>query len=167
MSELNLYLLRHAKTLEREGNQLDFDRELHPIGLQNATRMGIFLKDSTPNFDFIISSPAVRAKKTIELIAEQIKIDTNSIHYNDDIYEASVRNLLQTINSFKSNWKTVMLVGHNPALSYLAEYLTGEAIGSLTTCGLVHLKFKNVDWNMVTEKSGYFVSYYFPESLNF
>ncbi len=167
MSDLHLYLLRHARTLEREGNQHDFDRFLSPVGLQNATRMGIYLKQNSIDFDIIVSSPADRARKTAELIAEQIKKDTKTIHFNEEIYEASVRNLLKTVNSLKNMWENVLIVGHNPAISYLAEYLTGEAIGSITTCGLVHLTFKNMSWDMVGEKSGNLVSYLTPDSLNF
>ncbi len=59
-----LYLLRHARTLEKTGEQKDIDRELNSIGLQNSTRMGINFNNKKEEFDIIITSPAMRAKTT-------------------------------------------------------------------------------------------------------
>lgn len=167
MSIRHLYLLRHARTQEFQDSQSDFDRELTGIGLQNSTRMGIYLNSKKTEFQIIICSPALRAKTTAELIAEQLKRDPETIYFNDEIYEASVRTLLDVINKFKNEWNSVLLVGHNPSITYLAEYLTGEAIGNITPCGLVELKFEGLDWQMIGENTGVFVEYTYPEKLNF
>ncbi|QSE96277.1 SixA phosphatase family protein [Fulvivirga lutea] len=163
----NLYLLRHAKASEKLADQKDFDRTLDSQGLQNATRMGINLLNKKVQFDIIIASPAVRALSTASLVAEQIKYDTNRIHQNEDIYEASTRSLLQVVNQLKNEWDTVLLVGHNPSVTYLAEYLSKSEIGDITTCGLAHIKFKNLQWNEVSEGTGELKSYEYPDLLNF
>lgn len=162
-----LYLLRHAKTLERQSDESDVERQLQAIGIQNATRMGINFKNKNIFPDMVISSPAVRAKATAELVTEQIGYDMSKIHFNDEIYNASIRTLLKAINNFKDEWNSVLLVGHNPAISYLAEYLSGEPIGDMSTCGLVHLSFDLKSWSLLSENNGNFKWYETPNSLNF
>ena len=163
----NLFLLRHARAEEKQPGQKDFDRNLSAIGLQNATRMGMNFKKKNLQFDIIISSPAVRAITTASLIAEQINYDSSKIHQNEEVYEASIRTLLQVVNQLKDEWNQVLLVSHNPSATYLAEYLTGEPIGDLTTCGVVEMEFNVNSWSEVSEGAGNFKSYEYPDLLNF
>lgn len=162
-----LYLLRHAQTHEKRHDENDEDRELTAIGAQNATRMGMNLVKRNIMPDMLISSPAVRAQSTAESIAEQIGYDLSKVHYNVEIYNASIRNLLKVVDNLKDEWETVLLVGHNPAISYLAEYVSGEAIGNMSTCGLVCLKLELESWSMVSEKTMKFEWYEYPDLLNF
>lgn len=162
-----LFLARHAQAAERLPGEGDSDRQLNSKGLQNSTRMGMNFKNKNIQFDIIISSPAVRAQTTAMLIAEQLKYDTSKVHLNPEIYDASVRTLLQVVNQLKDEWKTVLLIGHNPTISYLAEYLTKWEIGDLTTCGVVQIEFPVASWSMLSEGTGNFISYEYPDLLNF
>lgn len=167
MSVRHLHLLRHAHSLEKQSGQTDFERELSPVGLQNSTRMGIFLSKEENPFDIIVCSPATRAITTAQLISEQLKLSEDKLIQNEDIYEASVRNLLSIVNTLKDEWTSVLLVGHNPAISYLAEYLTGEPVENMSTCGLVRMEIQDLSWSMVSEKTANFTQYIYPEKLNF
>ncbi|MDH5475477.1 MAG: histidine phosphatase family protein [Cyclobacteriaceae bacterium] len=162
-----LYLLRHAQTLDKQHDESDADRQLTAIGTQNATRMGINIKNKNIIPDMMISSPAIRARYTSELVAEQIGYDLSRIHYNSEIYNASIRTLLKAVNNFKDEWKSTLLVGHNPAITFLAEYLSGEPIGNMSTCGLVCLSFDFNNWSMVSENNAEFKWYEYPDLLNF
>lgn len=162
-----LFLLRHAKAMDKVSDQKDIDRDLDSIGLQNSTRMGINFSNKSLQFDMIMSSPAQRARQTASLIAEQIKYNTDKIHYNDEIYEASVRSLLQVVNRLKDEWNSVLLVGHNPSISYLSEYLTRSELGDITTCGVVRIEFDIDSWSEVSEGNGDLVTYEYPDLLNF
>lgn len=162
-----LYLLRHARAAEKLSDQKDIDRELDSIGLQNSTRMGINFSNKSFHFDIIISSPAQRARQTASLIAEQLKYNTDKIHFNDEIYEASARTLLQVVNRLKDEWTNVLLVGHNPSISYLAEYLTRAELGDMTTCGVVRIEFDLDSWSEISEGTGELINYEYPDLLNF
>lgn len=162
-----LFLARHAQAAEKQPGETDFDRQLNSKGLQNSTRMGMNFSNKNIQFDIIISSPAERARSTATLIAEQLKYDTSKVHLNPEIYEASVRTLLQVVNQLKDEWNTVLLVAHNPTVSYLAEYLTKWEIGDITTCGVVQIEFNFDKWAMLSEGTGTFVSYEYPDLLNF
>lgn len=162
-----LFLLCHARALDKGVGQRDIERELDSIGLQNSTRMGMNFSNKSIQFDMIMSSPAVRAEQTASLIAEQIKYETARIHKNEEIFEASVRTLLQVVNRFKDEWNTVLLVGHNPSITYLAEYLTGAEIGNMTTCGVCRIEFTTEHWKEVSEGTGGLINYEYPDLLNF
>lgn len=163
----NLYILRHARADEKASDQQDIDRMLNSTGLQNATRMGINFSKKGAQFDIIISSPAIRAISTASLVAEQLKYETNRIHQNPEIFEASVRTLLRVVNQLKNEWNSVLLVGHNPSVTYLAEYITKSDIGNMTTCGVVNIEFEDLNWDEVSEGNGNLISYEYPELLNF
>lgn len=145
-----LYLLRHAKSDWSVGGQKDIDRELNNRGHNDAPRMGRKLYELEVNPDKIICSPSKRTKLTLEYVCEQLKYDLSKVEYNDEIYEASVRSLLLVINNLEDNIKSVMLVGHNPGFTYLAEYLTKKEIGNVPTCGALRLDFEVDSWKEVS-----------------
>ncbi|MEJ2004279.1 MAG: histidine phosphatase family protein [Cyclobacteriaceae bacterium] len=163
----SLYLLRHGRAMEKASGQNDIDRQLDAMGLQNSSRMGMKLKEDDLRFEMIIASPAERALTTASLIAEQVGYDPARIHINEEIYEASVRSLLQAVNNFKDTWDTVLVVGHNPSLSYLTEYISDAEVGSIATCGLIHITFDSDSWGEVSQGTGNFESYVHPDLLNF
>lgn len=152
--KFDLFLIRHAEAEEKELDQKDYDRGLTPDGIQDATRIGYFLQKEAINPDIIFSSSARRARATAILIAEQIKYITDQIHENSNLYQASIRILLETVCNLKDEWNTVFLVAHNPEISYLAEYLTSEEIGTLPSGSFVQIGFKLKSWAEVTKGSG-------------
>jgi phosphohistidine phosphatase len=56
-----------------------------------------------------------------------------------------------------------MLVGHNPAATYLAEFLTRAEIGSLPTNGVVYMTFEDQKWGEVTGQSAKLVWFEYPD----
>lgn len=162
-----LYLIRHAQAAEREASQNDFDRFLASEGIQNATKTGHYFKQEAIQPDMIITSPAIRAHSTSILIAEQLKYNTDLIHVNDELYDASVRTFLQVVNRLKETWGKVFIVGHNPSISYLAEYITSAEIGSIVPAGYVKVKISLDEWSLVSEGNGEFVEYKDPSNYGF
>ena len=163
----SLYIIRHARALEKQYDQKDIDRELDPIGLQNSSRMGryFYKEDILP--DAILASSASRALYSASLIAEQINFDTNRIETVEEIYDAPVRVLLQKVNEIPDENNSVFLVGHNPGVSYLAEYITDEHIGPLTTCGVVKVNSDVDSWAEIGSGNCKVEFYIYPDLLNF
>lgn len=160
-----LILVRHAKTKPAENGQKDFDRELMAEGIKNASLIGKHFFKSSLELDRIISSPAERAANTAQLLAEQMRYELAAIEYDENIYEASVRNLLNIINNFNTDWQTTMLVGHNPAISYIAEYLTGDGVDNVVSSGVVIIEFDNMEWNEISQGSGQLVEILLPDEI--
>ena len=96
------------------------------------------------DFDLTLSSPAVRARQTIDLIKQLAKLRTE-VRYDERIYEASGARLLEIIRQIESDRKTVLLVGHNPGLEDLLHLLTGET-QRLPTGSLSKITLKISKW---------------------
>lgn len=160
-----LYLIRHGEAEESMSSEKDFDRRLTPLGHRNSSRMGKLLSDYDVNPDLLIASTAVRARDTAELISEQIKLPSNKIDYLDEVYKASVRSLFNFISELDVEYKTVVIVGHNPVLIYLGEYLTKKAIGTLVPCGILQIGFDVDSWSSVAEGNGTLMNYYVPAAF--
>lgn len=160
-----LYLIRHGEAEEAMSGQKDFDRRLTQLGQRNASRMGRLLHDYDFNPDLFLSSTALRARDTAEMIAEQIKFSTHKIDFSDDFYNSSVRSLFSFISGLDVEYKTVGIVGHNPVLIYLGEYLTKKAIGTLVPCGILQIGFDLDSWSEVSEGNGTLMNYYVPAAF--
>lgn len=150
----NLILIRHAATQSSQREQKDFDRPLTRQGIQDASKVGRFIYEKDFSADSLISSPAHRAIHTAQLIAEQIKFDVSLIMQEQELYEASVRSILALINSLPDDNHQVIIVGHNPAITYMAEYLCKRDLGSLAPGALAWLLFDQDTWKEVSENSG-------------
>jgi len=162
-----LYLVRHAKSDWGDLSLKDFDRPLNARGLQNAPKMGMKLKEKGEAPALIVSSPAMRTKQTAALLCEQLSMNTAHIAYIDTIYEASTRELLLLINAFDAKHDSVMLVCHNMAVTYIAEYLTHGDIGDFPTCGVMKINFEFDDWTLVSENTGEKEFFWKPKELSF
>jgi phosphohistidine phosphatase len=161
----NLFLVRHGKSDWSVSGQKDFDRELNGRGRSDAPKMGRKLYEMEARPDIIISSPAARARLTAELVCEQLKSDPEKILYNEDIYEASVRTLLGVINGIEDKYSRVMIFGHNPGFTFLAEYLTKKEIGNIPTCGVVNIEFDLASWKEVSGGNGELKAFIYPKKV--
>ncbi len=145
-----LVLVRHAKSDSSDPGQKDFDRLLNVRGFQDAPRTGARLVELGVKPDAVFSSPAMRARMTSEFVCEQLKYDVNEVVYDEELYEASVRSLLNFINAIEDKNSTVLMFGHNPTYTYIAEALSGKEIGNIPTCGAVSLTFEVESWSEVS-----------------
>lgn len=161
----NLFLVRHAKSDWSNSGQKDFDRELNSRGVNDAPRMGRKLYELNVKPELIISSPAARAKLTAEYISEQLQYDTEKILFNEEVYEASVRSLLAVINDIPDHYNKVMMVGHNPAFTYIAESLTKQPIDNIPTCGIVNIEFTVDSWKEVSGGTGNLKWFIYPKKV--
>lgn len=160
-----LYLMRHAQSADKQPGQPDKERELTPRGMRDSVKIGTYLYTQKISPDVIVSSTATRAKATAGLLLDALKLMPEKIRLNDELYEASVRTFLQEINQLEDDLNHVICVGHNPAISYLAEYLTKSEIGDLTPGGLVIIQPDTLLWQKVGEGTCRLVKLITPETL--
>lgn len=139
-----LYLLRHAKSSWKDAALTDFDRPLNGRGRRACEAIGGFLKEKEITFDLALSSPAVRARETIDLVLRSAKLRPQ-LRYDERIYEATPERLLDVVSQLENESKTVVLVGHNPGMQELLTLLTGAA-EEFATATLAKVNFKNSKW---------------------
>ena len=147
-----LYLLRHAKSSWKDANLADFDRPLSGRGRRAAETVGLFLKEKEITFDLVVSSPAVRARQTIEIVLRSAK-QRPELRFDERIYEATVGRLLEIVSQLENEHKAVLLVGHNPGMQELLALLTGQS-EEYRTAALTKITFKNLKWAEVGNKKG-------------
>ncbi|MEN7973691.1 MAG: histidine phosphatase family protein, partial [Verrucomicrobiota bacterium] len=129
-----LYLVRHAEAFWMKAGQRDFDRPLNDRGKHDAAEMGQKLKATGIQPEIIISSPALRATQTAEIIVRKLGLSTDSILFNENIYEAETADLLKIVKSVKECHASTMLIGHNPSMTWLINHLTGQHVANAPTC---------------------------------
>ena len=147
-----LYLLRHAKSSWKEESQLDFERPLAGRGRKACGLIAKFIQSEGIEFDLLLSSSAVRARETIELVRQQAKL-RSELRFDERIYEAPVTRLMEIISELENDRKGILLIGHNPGMEELILALTGEEKG-MATASLAKIKLKVSKWSEVGEAKG-------------
>jgi phosphohistidine phosphatase len=132
-----IYVLRHAEAVSGYD---DFYRELSGNGYRQAVALGKILANDNHKIEKMVVSSALRTLTTAELVSEQIGFDKNQIEATQDLYNATVRIWLNKIHIIDESIQNVLLVGHNPHISYLVELLSGEAFEGLGTAHLALLE---------------------------
>jgi phosphohistidine phosphatase len=160
-----LYLLRHAQSAEKQTGQTDKDRELTPTGAKQSLRIASFFLQQKTFPDVVLSSSSVRTRQTVGWIADAVKLEPEHIFYHDELYEASTRTLFHFLSQVDDDYHHVMCVGHNPAISYLAEYLTKKEIGEMVPCGLSIIQLNISTWRDFAEGSGELIRHVRPDEI--
>jgi phosphohistidine phosphatase len=123
-----LLILRHAKSDWDTGAATDFDRPLSTRGQQDAPRVGRFLAGQGLVPDYIVSSPARRAKQTVIAVCAEMDIGTEQINWDSRIYHASSGALLDVLNECPEGAQRVLIAGHNPGMEILLQNLCNHEI---------------------------------------
>jgi len=158
-----LLILRHAKSDWASGAMSDFDRPLAERGRKDAPRLGKWMRDQGLNPAYVVSSPAVRATETAKAVVRSLEFQAKDIAFDERIYLAHLRTLLEVLASCPPDADPVMLVGHNPGLDELVEYLCeGELPLSdsgklMTTCALARIELPD-DWRKLPPGAGELLS---------
>jgi phosphohistidine phosphatase len=140
-----LLLVRHAKASRDDPSLDDRDRPLTERGPLDAPTMGKRLAKRGVKLDVLLASPAARARATAELIADELGYKRSRVAFDERIYDAEPESLLEIACGLDDALSTVMLVGHNPGFSEMAQIFTDE-IGDLPTCGIAELRFSVAHW---------------------
>ena len=146
MAGKELFLFRHAKSSWDDPTISDHDRPLNERGYRNAPEMGRRLSDRGVSPDVLISSTALRACTTAEIMAGSINFPKDQIVFDRTLYHASATELQEYIGGLDDSHFSVMLFGHNPGMTSLVSHLFGLALDNLPTCGVVHLNFSVESW---------------------
>ncbi|MGH6982362.1 MAG: SixA phosphatase family protein [Stellaceae bacterium] len=169
MSEL--YLLRHAKAVPQGGIMRDTDRPLEERGRAGARAVAKYLQRQKIAPELILCSPALRTRETLNLVVEGVAL-APQIEYENVLYLASAERLLERIRELPDAIERVMLVGHNPGLHELAQWLADGTTGpladklatNLATAGLVRFEV-NIEWSGLRRRTARLVALVTPKDL--
>ena len=126
----------------------DKDRPLNDRGRRDAPKMGDRLAKRDMKPDLILSSPAVRALETAEIIAKKLDYKRKKIVVDDRLYAATAEDLLDVVHKLGDKLERVMLFGHNPELTELAHRLSRK-ITNMPTCAVAEFTFDAKSWSNI------------------
>lgn len=164
----NLILMRHAKSSWDDSSLKDFDRPLAERGLKDAPKMGMFIKESGFRPDLIISSTAVRAKQTTELVSKAAGMDPSQISWEEKFYFASHDAYINAIQRAGPKNEIIMLVGHNPNMEELLALLTvGSDSGpfKFPTAAVACIELNTTSWQNIKTGSNRLIWFMIPKIL--
>lgn len=158
-----LYLVRHAKSSWKYPNLDDFERPLNKRGHKNAPFMGRILKKLKVAPDLIISSPANRAAMTARIIAAALDYPLENIRFSEAVYEFSEKALISVVKQIDDAVNHAMVVGHNPAINGLANFIGDQPISNIPTCGVFCVELDISAWANINTHCGKLKFFEYPK----
>ena len=125
--DVRLYIMRHGPAEDHAASGRDFDRALTSSGRDRVKDVARALLEADEAPHVILSSPLVRALQTAEIVASLTKLGERggSVEVRRELEPGGDGPALVR-ECVAQEEKRVMLVGHAPALSGLAELLSGR-----------------------------------------
>lgn len=131
-------LLRHAKSSWDDSSLSDHDRPLNARGRDAAPRVGAHMQESGYLPDLILCSTATRTRETLDAVLSELEVEP-AIEFQEELYLAAPRQLLDLVRSVPDTVESVLLVSHNPGTGMLAAALSGD--GPPQSIRLMRAKF--------------------------
>jgi phosphohistidine phosphatase len=144
-----IFFVRHAKSSWEDASLPDYKRSLLSIGVERTKKVIDFLKKNEVHPDVILSSHAVRAQKTAELLAEGLLGDLNKISIHPEIYETNVPNILSVLYSLPEHVNEIVIVGHNPTITEMASYFSEKRLMDFSTSAVFGVEIQTTDWTEI------------------
>jgi phosphohistidine phosphatase len=110
----------------------------------------------------ILTSPAVRARRTAQIIAREIGYPLEFLQREEELYLASPDAIVSVIARQDDSFRDMVVVGHNPGLTELANRLTGAGIDNIPTCGIVVVELELASWRDLDGTRGELVHFDCP-----
>ena len=141
----SLIILRHAKSSWRDPTLKDFDRPLNRRGERDAVFMGQRIAKLALTMDRILCSPALRTRLTLSRMTPYLEYTPRQVTMHKELYHAPLPTLIKLLR--EQNERSIMIVGHNPGLEDLIEWMSQGEISRLPTCafGVFHFPFQYWD----------------------
>jgi phosphohistidine phosphatase len=156
-----LTLLRHAKAAPGDETTPDRERPLNDRGNHDAPMMGRRLRALGVRPSLVLTSPARRALQTARLVCKEIDYPQEFLQREHDLYLATPGEIIKVLARQDNAFNDILVCGHNPGLTDLANRLSGERIDNIPTCGLVVIEARIRKWPDL--ERGKLVAFDFPK----
>jgi len=147
-----LIIVRHGKSSWKYDKISDIDRHLKERGIHDAYTMAERVKEKAITPDLILSSPATRALHTAMIFTRTLNHPLEQVQLQDIFYQGNEQDVLDVIRHTSENVSTLMIFGHNPTFTDLANlFLTGE-LDNLPTAGMAFLELEAARWQEIEKE---------------
>ena len=163
-----LSILRHAKSDWGDPGLADFERPLNKRGRAAAKAVGRAIRERELEFDYILSSPSVRTRETLERLGL-----AERAHWEEALYQATRGMLMRIVKSLPASAESALIVGHNPGVHEIVLDLTrpdskglrDRIWGKFPTCALASITFDGEAWSELAAGSGTIAELILPSEL--
>lgn len=160
-----LVLIRHTKSDWSDSTLRDFDRPIKESRKQDATSMAKYLFKLGLQPDCIICSPALRTKQTAILLCKGLKFDFDKIMFDERLYESSADEYMAVIQDVDAAVNTLVVIGHNPSITYFANKYANVQIDDVPTTGVVWLEYSGKGWLLNKNDKSRLKYFFTPSSV--
>ena len=143
----------------------DADRPLIPKGVKRTQMILEFLTKRNTSVDLIISSPAIRAIETAKIIAAGLDYPVSKIKTDRKIYDGYYDRILDVIYGTTNNINSIMIFGHNPTITHLANLFLHPGMDNMPTSCVVCLSFNTEKWEEIPSTEAVQEFIIFPKML--
>jgi phosphohistidine phosphatase len=161
-----LFLIRHAKSSWNEPQLQDSERPLNKRGKHDAPFMANILYEKNENIDYIVTSPAKRARTTAKHFAKRFELKKSQIVQNEQLYLADEDDILDIIHTLPDTAGAAALFGHNPGYTYFANLYTNYYIDNVPTCAIVKLFSVCDNWVDFQTDNTRLAGFYYPKQFS-
>ena len=160
-----LTLLRHAKSSWKNVGLDDSARPLSKRGEHDAPLIGERLRARGGGPSLIVTSHAKRAVATAEIVARCLDYPREALCIEPALYLASPATVLAVAGAQDDRYESLMIVGHNPGLTELANRLLPSLkLENLPTAGVVMIELAADSWRMLSGASATLAYYDYPKN---
>jgi phosphohistidine phosphatase len=151
MRQLTLLLLRHAEAAAARHGQPDIERPLTDHGRTEALDAAECMAAAQLRIDTVLVSPALRTRETAIIVAAELDI-AEELQFDPALYLGEPAELLSPLQRCPDSVQTVLMVGHNPGLSALAQqFMGGKQRIDMRPAGLCRIDFEHLAWRQVRQ----------------
>lgn len=159
-----IYFVRHAKSSWDDPMLRDHDRPLNKRGLRDAPHMAARLVKLNAAPDGVLTSSAKRAQQTAAFFTAALGVDANHTLVDEQLYHAWPDTIADRIRKLPEDWDTVLLFGHNPGYTDLANQVKNDRyIDNVPTCGITVATADVDDWGEFKLKEARRVGFMYPK----
>ncbi len=161
-----IIFVRHAKSSWNSGVSRDIDRPLNQRGRRDAPIMAQKLKELCPNVDGILLSPSKRTRETATYFKKVYSLSEEQTLRIHELYHGSLYDVLDAVHSLPEDWSVAILFGHNPGMTYVAEYFGLKDVINVPTCGILLVESKSGDWASLNDANSKIKTFEYPKKYN-
>lgn len=145
-----IIVIRHGKSSWDEPVQ-DHERKLLAKGVLNSVKIGKETKSYIDPKSLIWTSFAKRALTTAMLVVENWGLPVSSIEIKKELYTFNGSDLEQIVKSCSNNCETLILFGHNNAITDFVNKFGDIFIDNVPTSGFVSIIFETDSWSTINK----------------
>jgi phosphohistidine phosphatase len=157
-----LILVRHGKSSWKH-NLPDDQRPLKKRGEKDGVLVANAFQKQLRKPVKVWSSPAARALETAKIFKRILSIEDVDFNIKSSLYTFTSRDLLNEIHNCDPVIDTLMVFGHNPAMTNVVNNLGDSQVDNVPTTGLTVIDFQSDSWKNL--KDGKTILSLFPKNL--